>query len=443
MDPTVAGGERVITGIFVQTKYQRWKLQQFHDLIGFDHKKSGVCRNLCTPTVMDQEGHLRTAAYVFLCTEEYDSNSWTVEQLIETCPDIVHGTRVALTDGFFLPPDKLEALLPAAMRVKCKKHIVSVDCPKHCPKSEQAEMTQIMWDILGAEKSLLRDHAIEQLKIQCPIFFEQYFVPQLRPKLKSICFCEVKDVFTNGTTTNSYTESMNSSMGRWYVSPSDSIVDLISQSLQKDAQNMKEEQDALGVVMLNSIGLPTDSCWGKACRGVFSDFITNKFEGEIKDSHNYHSFVSDNSTHVLQQIPGQAVRIEITVKRSIVTEAERQIIVDINEYGTLQMLHACPCPLHLNEGLPCRHVMAVVSLLTAQLQMTVTFEHIKCFFHKRWQRQVELFSNMRPLIQTESHEETAVISEQEQRTQGGCEFETEVPGAPENSQPNRPQTKKR
>ena len=138
---------------------------------------------------------------------------------------------------------------------------------------------------------------------------------------------------------------MNSSMGRWYVSPSDSIVDLISQSLQKDAQNMKEEQDALGVVMLNSIGLPTDSCWGKACRGVFSDFITNKFEGEIKDSRNYHSFVSDNSTHVLQQIPGQAVRIEITVKRSIVTEAERQIIVDINEYGTLQMLHACPLPM--------------------------------------------------------------------------------------------------
>ena len=149
----------MITGIFVQTKYQRWKLQQFHDLIGFDHKKSGVCTfgwNLCTPTVMDQEGHLHTAAYVFLCTEEYDSNSWTVEQLIETCPDIVHRTRVALTDGFFLPLDKLEALLPAAMWVECKKHIVSVDCPKHCPKSEQAEMTQIMWDILGAEKSLLR-----------------------------------------------------------------------------------------------------------------------------------------------------------------------------------------------------------------------------------------------------------------------------------------------
>ena len=74
---------------------------------------------------------------------------------------------MALTDGFFLPPDKLEALLPAAMRVECKKHIVSVDCPK----SEQAEMTQIMWDILGAEKSLLQDHAIERLKIQCPFFF--------------------------------------------------------------------------------------------------------------------------------------------------------------------------------------------------------------------------------------------------------------------------------
>ena len=49
---------------------------------------------------------------------------------------------------------------------------------------------------------------------------------------------------------------------------------------------------------------------------------------------------------------------------------------------------------------------------------------------------------MRPLIQTESHEETAVITEHEQPTQGGCEFETEVPGAPENSQPNRPANQK-
>ena len=66
---------------------------------------------------------------------------------------------------------------------------------------------------------------------------------------------------------------------------------------------MKEEQHALGVVMLNSIGLPTDSCWGKACRGVFSDFITNKFEGEIKDSCNYHSFVSETGIMFFNKFP--------------------------------------------------------------------------------------------------------------------------------------------
>ena len=193
--------------------------------------------------------------------------------------------------------------------------------------------------------------------------------------------------------------------------------------------------------MLNSLGLPTDSCWGKACHGVFSDFITNKFEGEIKDSLNYHSFVSNNSTHFLQQIPGQAVRIEITVKRSILTEAERQVLVDINEHGTLEMLHACPCPLHLNEGLPCRHVMAVVSLLTAQLQMTVSFDHLKCLFHNRWRRQVELFSNTRPLIQTHAHQETAVITGQEHPAEVACEFETEEAGEPENFQHHPPKTK--
>ena len=83
------------------------------------------------------------------------------------------------------------------------------------------------------------------------------------PKLGNICFCDVKHVFTNETTANSFTESMNTSMGRWYFASSDSIVELIAHLLQKDAHIMKEEQQALGVVMLNTIGLPTDSSWGK------------------------------------------------------------------------------------------------------------------------------------------------------------------------------------
>ena len=162
------------------------------------------------------------------------------------------GTHVVLTDVFFLPSQELGQLLPAAKRIECKKHIVSVDCPKHCSKSEQADMNKFMWNILGSETTELRDGAIEQLKLNCPSFYRQYFEPELLPKLKNICFCDNRDVFTNGTTANSYTESMNSSMGRWFVSASDSIVDLISQCLQKDAQNVKEEEQALGVIELNT-----------------------------------------------------------------------------------------------------------------------------------------------------------------------------------------------
>ena len=130
-------------------------------------------------------------------------------------------TVVLLTYGFFLPSQELGQLLPAAKRIECKKHIVSVDCPKHCPKSEQADMNRIMWDILGSETTELRDGGIEQLKIHCPSFYSQYFVPELLPKLKNICFCDNKHFFTNGTAANSYTESMNSSMERWFVSASD------------------------------------------------------------------------------------------------------------------------------------------------------------------------------------------------------------------------------
>ena len=146
---------------------------------------------------------------------------------------------------------------------------------------------------------------------------------------------------------------------------------------------MKEEQQSLGAIMLNSIGLPTDSTWARACHGVFSDYITNKFEEQVKDSQHYHTFVAKTSTPLLDTIPGQPVQITVVVKRNIITEAERHISVNIHEDGALGNILPCPCPLHLNEGLPCRHIMAVVYLLTAQLSMEVSFLHIKHFFNHR------------------------------------------------------------
>ena len=105
-------------------------------------------------------------------------------------------------------------------------------------------------------------------------------------------------------------------------------MELITHSLQKDAHMMKEEQQSLGAIMLNSIGLPTDSTWARACRGVFSDYITNKFEEQVKDSQHYHTFVAKTSTPLLDTIPGQPVQITVVVKRNIITEAERHITCD-------------------------------------------------------------------------------------------------------------------
>ena len=431
LDTSLTGDNeaQVITGVFIQTKYQRWKLQQFHDLVGFDHKKSGVCSfgwNLSTPTIIDQEGHLRTTAYVFLCTEEYASNRWIVNQLIETCPQMTSGTLAALTDGFFLPPEQLQEVLPAALRIECKKHIVSADCPKHCPRSEQPDMTTLMWNILGAETIAKRDDAIELLKIRCPIFYEKYFEKELLPKLRNICFCDVKHVFTNGTTANSFTESMNASMGRWYVAPSDSIVELITHSLQKDAHIMKEEQQALGVVMLNTIGLPTDSSWGKVCRGVFSDFITNKFEDQVKESQHYHAFVTKQSAVLLDQIPGAAAQIVVRVKRNIRTETERLVVVEIQEDGSLKRIEPCGCPLHLNEGLPCRHIIAVVSLLIAQLSIDISFEHLKHLFNSRWLRQLELFGEVNPQNLPNNIVAVNNSGQDDQNNDSNVEFESET-----------------
>ena len=64
LDPEFVGDDRkIVTGVFIQTAYQRFKLQNFHDFITFDAKTSGVCTfgwKLMMPTVIDQEGKLRT-----------------------------------------------------------------------------------------------------------------------------------------------------------------------------------------------------------------------------------------------------------------------------------------------------------------------------------------------------------------------------------------------
>ena len=267
----------------------------------------------------------------------------------------------------------------------------------------------------------------------------KYFVNNLLPKLENICFCDVKHIFTNGTTANSYTESMNSSMGRWYVAPSDSIVELITHSLQKDAHMMKEEQQSLGAIMLNSIGLPTDSTWAKACRGVFSDYITNKFEEQVKDSQHYHTFVAKTSTPLLDTIPGQPVQITVVVKRNIITEAKRHISVNIHEDGALGNILPCPCPLHLNEGLPCRHIMAVVYLLTAQLSMEVAFLHIKHFFNHRWLRRVKIFDDAPVAPSTMCSNFVQDIACEDGNEQE-CEMSSEIAYEPENTQSNIIQT---
>ena len=102
-------------------------------------------------------------------------------------------------------------------------------------------------------------------------------MPTVQPKLDKVSFYKIKEVFTAGASASSFVESMNSSMGRWFLSSSNSFVEVITCCLQKDAQNIKEEQQALGIVNLNTNGLTTDTGVVRACRSIFSDHITQKF----------------------------------------------------------------------------------------------------------------------------------------------------------------------
>ena len=115
--------------------------------------------------------------------------------------------------------------------------------------------------------------------------------------------------------------------------------------------------------------------------------------------------------------------------------------VHAHEDGTLGNILSCPCPLHLNEGLPCRHVMAVVYLLTAQLSMEVSFLHIKHFFNHRWLRRVKIFDDapVAPGLCAQIFvQDIAIVCKD--GNQEECEMGSELAYKPENTQSNIIQT---
>ena len=237
-----------------------------------------------------------------------------------------------------------------------------------------------MWEIVKAAFPEKQQKAIEKLNEKCPNFYDTYFVPTVQPKLDKVSFYKIKEVFTAGASASSFVESMNSSMGRWFLSSSNSFVEVITCCLQKDAQNIKEEQQALGIVNLNTNGLTADTDLVRACRSIFSDYITQKFQEQEVEATNYHAFVECST--VLQ--PGSATTLHITVKRKIITEAVRHIAVDISEHHQVGYIHPCKCPKYKNEGYACQHVLSASQLLTAQFSIRVCFSHIQHMFHKRY-----------------------------------------------------------
>ena len=192
LDPEFVGDDRkIVTGVFIQTAYQRFKLQNFHDFITFDAKTSGVCTfgwKLMMPTVIDQEGKLRTTAYCLVCAEDYGSMRFQANELIKCDPLLPSENKAIMTDVFFLPDHEINELIPSAKHFECQKHLVSSDCPNHWPAAEAAEGTRIMWEIVKAEFPEKQQKAIKQLKEKCPKFYDTYFVPTVQPKLAGQSF---------------------------------------------------------------------------------------------------------------------------------------------------------------------------------------------------------------------------------------------------------------
>ena len=103
----------------------------------------------------------------------------------------------------------------------------------------------------------------------------------------------------------------------------------------------------LAKIRLNIVGLPGDDAWTKACWAKYSDYITQKFSNEIKDSQNYHPFIPK----AVEVWGGEDNQLEIAVKRKIIKEAVHFLIVEIRGDGHLKHIYVYPCPILEMKGI--------------------------------------------------------------------------------------------
>ena len=204
--------------------------------------------------------------------------------------------------------------------------------------------------------------------------------------------------FTGGIIASSYAESTGSAEGAWFQKPRNTLIEVFTTCFEKEQFEIKKEETLLAQVLMKSThGVRSDPPFAAQCRAMYSGYLTDLLLAELSDAANYTAFIKVGSLELGCGRDNTSTRIPITVKRNIVTEKERTVVVFIDLPGKKMIsVNSCDCPTVANCGYPCKHIFCASVLCSTQFSTHIRFEHLKHFFNDRYllKRNVEFLGKI-------------------------------------------------
>ena len=144
------------------------------------------------PTIIDQEGKLRTTAYCLVYAEDHGSIRWQVKQLINTDPLLPTENAANMSDGFFYLILKSMNLFLWASTLNAKNIWSLAIAQSIGLRLKLQKKPALCGPLLKQNFPINNNRLLQSWKRSALSFMKSTFYPQLHPNLKRCRFTKCK-----------------------------------------------------------------------------------------------------------------------------------------------------------------------------------------------------------------------------------------------------------
>ena len=128
---------------------------------------------LCSTAEVKSMVYVKHSALYFTCIFGYRYEELCIV-LVEQVPSLQENNKINVSDGLFLPDDKIALYFPASSHLDDAYHMVNINCVKHCPANEALSMKPLVWKMVKTYDELQFYECLDSLQTVCPTFYSRY-----------------------------------------------------------------------------------------------------------------------------------------------------------------------------------------------------------------------------------------------------------------------------